>query len=89
MLLLSCGSEEGGLAMSSSTEVLSTRDARHAQAPVLLGATTETNEPAVKKRKISIGMSRLGGGSGDTSGFEFPALSGKFTSSFIAQSLSK
>lgn len=88
MLLLSCGSEDEGHAISSNAEIVSTRDARHAQAPVLkIGATTETNEPVVKKRKVSIGMSRLGGGG--TSGFEFPALSGKFTSSFIAQSLSK
>ena len=84
LLSLTCGMEEGRPA--SSAKVLSTKDAR-AQAQVLkigADATEHTQEPSVKKRKISIGASRLG-----VAGFEFPALSGKFTSSFIAQSLGK
>jgi hypothetical protein len=90
LLSLRYGLEETAV---SSTGILSTRNAC-AQAPVLkIGTTTEepgdkTHEPSVKKQKISIGMSRLRG-SDCVSGFDFPALSGKFTSSFIAKSLGK
>ena len=84
LLSLTCGMKEER--STSSVEVVSTKNAR-AQAQVLkVGANEEEHkqEPSVKKRKISIGASRLGVG-----GFEFPALSGKFTSSFVAQSLGK
>jgi hypothetical protein len=83
MLSLSCGPEKG----ASSMEISSTKDARP-QAPVLkVGAGSVIEEPSVKKRKLTIGA--MEGSNSKFSGFEFPALSGKFTSAFIAKSLGK
>ncbi|KAL7536229.1 hypothetical protein ACHAXR_007008 [Thalassiosira sp. AJA248-18] len=86
MISLSCGSDghaRNGLA-APRLEVQSTRDAQ-AQAPVLkTGAKAADEEPPVKRRKVTIGISGE-----NFSGFEFPSLSGKFTSSFIAQSLGR
>jgi len=91
MLALSCGSDASSKKgrATSSMELQSTRNAR-AQAPVLkVGAAKAGEEPAVKRRKISIGMPRGSESVRNTSGFEFPVLSGKFTSAFIAKSLGR
>lgn len=70
---------------ASRLEVQSTRNN---QAPVLkLGVETADAKPSVKRRKVSIGIST--GLERHAVGFEFPALSGKFTSSFIAQNLKR
>ena len=89
LLSLSCGldvfARKGRAASLQST----TRDVR-AQAPVLKsGAATADAQQSVKRRKIGIGISRGSDNVRNTSVFEFPALSGKFTSAFIAKSLGK
>jgi len=89
LLSLSCGvdgfARKGRAASLQST----TRDVR-AQAPVLKsGVATADAQQSVKRRKIGIGISRGSENVRNTSGFEFPALSGKFTSAFIAKSLGK
>ena len=84
MLSLSCGPGKG----VSRLEINSTKDIRP-QAPVLkVGAGSAIEEASAKKRKLTIGvLGRQGSDTSKFSGFEFPALSGKFTSAFIAKSL--
>jgi len=88
MISLSCGSDghvRKGQA-ASSVEVQLTRP----QAPVLkVGSEAADAQPSLKRRKVSIGMSRGAESSSTFSGFDFPALSGKFTSAFIAKSLGR
>lgn len=93
MLSLSCEPEKHVAPKRRAASFTETqaRNAR-AQAPVLklgAGAAGDAQEPIVKKRKVSIGIAKRSGVSGDLSGFEFPALSGRFTSAFIAHSLGK
>eukprot|EP00578_Thalassiosira_sp_NH16_P014380 CAMPEP_0181114976 /NCGR_PEP_ID=MMETSP1071-20121207/21188_1 /TAXON_ID=35127 /ORGANISM="Thalassiosira sp., Strain NH16" /LENGTH=1123 /DNA_ID=CAMNT_0023199157 /DNA_START=98 /DNA_END=3469 /DNA_ORIENTATION=- len=59
-------------------------------APVLkVGPGSAQQQPPAKRRKVSIGTSlrTKGDAINETVGFEFPALSGKFATAFIAQSL--
>ena len=86
MLYFSCGSDDHlkrkAMDVSHNAEVRSNRN----QAPVLkLGSkVVDADKFTVKKRKISIGVSSRGFSSNrNNSGFEFPALSGKFTCAFI------
>lgn len=92
MLSLSCGTgddtEKKGLDASKYAEVRLNRS----QAPILkLGSkVVDTQKYTVKRRKVSIGMSqREFSNNHGYSGFEFPALSGKFTSALIARGLGK
>ena len=85
MLTLSCGTEarlkRKGLGESQYAGVRMNRF----QAPILkLGSKIVDAEKSIKKRKVSIGVPQR-----NQSGFEFPVLSGKFTSAFIARGLGK
>jgi len=96
MLSLSIGSKKG-FAARKRLQAVSARESVLAQqrAPVLKsGAATATDveevelQSSVKRRKVSIGNPGKLSGEDVISGFEFPnALSGKFTSAFIAKSL--
>ncbi len=85
MLALNCGTEarlkRKGLGESQYAGVRMNRS----QAPILkLGNKIVDAEKFIKKRKVSIGVPQR-----NYSGFEFPVLSGKFTSAFIARGLGK
>lgn len=89
MLSLSCGPDGRGKGGTRAVmpEVRSTRDAR-AHAPVLkVGSEAAGTRRPIKRRKVSIGA--LGGSPPSSSEFDFPSLSGKFTTAFIARSLGK
>jgi hypothetical protein len=55
----------------------------------LLKFAQDDNQPASKKRKISIAINQRSEIDKNYSPFEFPALSGKFTRAFIAKHLVK
>jgi len=88
MLSLSYGSD--GRTKNKGRGAVGSSSARRGQAPVLkTGAENAEVKPSAKRRKVSIGISQGSENARSVSGFEFPALSGKFTSAFIAQSLGK
>lgn len=83
------GSTRKGTAQSISAEPTTAAGNRAQVLKVGTVASADAQTP-VKRRKISIGISRgAERDGGDLSGFDFPALSGKFTSSYIARSLGK
>ncbi|KAL3789893.1 hypothetical protein HJC23_010578 [Cyclotella cryptica] len=55
----------------------------------LLKFAQDDNQPPLKRRKISIAINQRSEISKDYSPFEFPALSGKFTTAFISKHLAK
>lgn len=87
MFSLRCGVDEQGTPTFEKQPLSSMR----AQAPVLkIARDTSQTTASVKKRKIAIGgVSRGSKAARDFTGFEFPALSGKFTSAFIAKNLGR
>ena len=84
LLSLSCGADTDADADARKVAGLPLARTSPARAPVLqVGAFVATPPTPSKRRKISIGAARGRGGAAD---FDFPALSGRFTSAFIAES---
>ena len=82
MILLSTGDEMGGDIFGAPPVMRKVALKSQLRAPTLKFKALN-KAPESKRRKISFGINRRS----EYSGFDYPALSGKFTTSFIANSL--